>query len=144
VAMKMSRSGVIVSNIGMMLLGVVPAILLARGIGWLWPEMRLPVFFAVFLCWVTGGITVILRDRGKREISAMSWSTGREYTTFSSLTSILSNVATMLFGVVLASFIAGFVGLFWPGARWPVSFVALVAWVAVGISIIVGQRTSQR
>jgi hypothetical protein len=135
-AVELSRPGIIVTNIGMMLLGLLPAILLAQGIGWLWPKMGLPVFFATLLCWITGGIAVIVRDRGKREIKPVSWSEGREYTTFSRANTVLISVSALLFGFVLASLIGGFAGWLLPKARWPVFFAVLVVWGVGGFTVI--------
>jgi hypothetical protein len=134
-AMKVNRSGVIVSNIGAMIIGVIVAVVAAFGIGQLWPLMKLPVFLVGFLCWILWGITVMLRDRDKQEINPVSWSEGHEYATFSRTNVILSNVATVLFGFLPASLLGGLAGLLWPEAKWTVFVVGLVLWV-VGTLVI--------
>jgi hypothetical protein len=64
--MKVNQSGVIVGNIGMMMIGPAIACAVATGIGRMWQAMRLPVFLAVLLGLILGGTAVMLRDRGKR------------------------------------------------------------------------------
>ena len=135
--MKVTRSGIIATNIGMMLLGGFLAILPAWGICRLWPEMTLPVFFSAILSWMMAGITVILRDRGKRQIESAPWSMGRKYVTFSLLNFILSALATIFLGAVLVAVIAGLVGLRWPQIRWPLFLALLIAWLAAGIGATV-------
>jgi hypothetical protein len=137
VTMKVTQSGVIVSHIGAIVLGLVVASAVALGVGRLWPVMQLPVFCVALLCWVIVGIAVMLRDRGKREINPVSWLEGREYAAFSRTNTVLINVATILFGFVLASLAAGLAGLLWTEARWPVFFVLVGVWVVGGVVVAV-------
>lgn len=135
--MKATRSGTIAGNIGAMIFGGIAAVVLAFGIGWLWPAMELPAFLVALLCWIIWGITVMLRDRSTQEVSVPSWSEGSEYAEFSRTNSILSHTASILFGFLPASLIAGVAGLLWPEARWPVFFVVLGPWVVGGIVVAV-------
>jgi hypothetical protein len=133
--MRVSRSGVVAANIGAMIGGVIAASVLGFATGKIWPIMQLPVFFITLVCWSLWGITVVLRDWNKDEIKPVSWFEGREYARSSWTNTILSNLATVLFGFVPASLIAGLVGLLWPEAKWTVFLVLFGLW-AIAASVM--------
>jgi Na+(H+)/acetate symporter ActP len=134
--MRANQSGVIVGNIGMMVIGFFVAGAVATAAAHLWHAMQLPVLVAAFLGWILGGTAVILRDCGKREIEPPSLSRGREYTYFSRTNTVLVAVSGTLFGFVLASLLAGLVGLLFPEVRWPVLLVVLGVSVTAGLIVI--------
>jgi hypothetical protein len=134
--MKVTRSGVIAANVGAMLIGIVVASMVALAIGRLWSGMQIPVFCTTLVCWVLWGITVVLRDRGKREINPVAWHEGREYAAFSRTSAVLNRLAATLFGFVLASLAGGLVGLQWSGAKWPVFFVVLAVCTLGGFVLL--------
>jgi hypothetical protein len=151
VAMKMTRSGQIVTNIGTIVIGFILAVLASIGMRFLWPAMQLPVFFTVLLWWVLNGVSVALREHrnpclalsppGLKHMKfhkKSSNSNGDEYE-MTHADYIVSNIAMMLFGVILASPIAGAMGLVWPAAKWPIFFVVLVTWATVGVITIVSE-----
>lgn len=90
---------------------------------------------------------MILRDRGKREVLPMSLSTAINETALASkklpdgfktgLWEYIKDFAVaVISGFVLSSFIAGLVGLLWPGARWAIFFVVFLIWGGIGIGVI--------
>jgi len=141
---KVTGTGLIVSNIGAVLLGLAVAVTLGLGIRWLWPAVALPVFLTVLLCWGLSATSMILRDRGNRDIEPMGWSDAAEQTALISANSrahfldyLLDKIVALFSGIVIASFIAGLVGLFLPGIRWTVFIIIVALWAAVGVGVII-------
>lgn len=59
----------IYENFGAMLLGVIPAILIAGVVALVWPTMKLPAFFIVLVWWLVGGVSLMLGERRDPERS---------------------------------------------------------------------------
>jgi hypothetical protein len=98
--------------------------------------MQVPAFLAALLGWILGGIAVMLRDRGQREIEPPSLSEGSEYTYFSRINTVLVAVSGTLFGFVVASLLAGLAGLLFPEIKWPVLLVVLGVSITAGLILI--------
>ena len=131
--MRVSRSTYIVGNVGMILLGVIPAVLLAVMVKYLWEEMALPTFFISMSSWVAFGVARILGHDGRRDVALTTISAEslkiRESVGRPSYTATV--VGGTLLGAALALLIAGGIGLLWPGGRWPVFFVILTGWIGM-------------
>src|SRR6266536_2105576 len=134
--MKVNESGVIVGNIGMIVIGFVVAGGVAIGVTQLWPAMQLPALLAALLGWILGGIAVMLRDRGKREIEPPSLSEGREYTYFSRTNTILVALSGILLAFVVGLVLGGLAGLLLPQARWPVLLVVLAVSIVAAFMLV--------
>lgn len=134
--MTVNQSGQIVGNIGMMAIGFLLAGALSTATAHLWPAMQVPALVAALMGWLFGGVAVMLRDRGRREIEAPSLSEGREYTYFSRTNTVLVAVSGTFFGFVIASLLAGLAGLLFPEIRWPVLLVVLAVFVTAALILI--------
>jgi hypothetical protein len=147
-AVRLNQSGVIIANIGMMLLGIVIAIVLSRAVGWLWPAIGLPVFLAAVLSWGGWGLCNIWQSRGERDIEPMSPASAKKEAQFLASSSershrvlnLAGNIATILVGMIVAAGVGGVVGLIAPILRWPVFSLVFILWLVVGISVIVSDR----
>jgi hypothetical protein len=125
------------------IVGLILAGLLYVAMSWAWPEIRVPTVIIFLLSWgFTSVDTMILRRHGFMRTTSSGWRYIKWFDrgALNLRERMWGDMATMLLGAVVSSFVAGLAGKLWPAARWPVFLILFVLCAIVGVIAITAKR----